>query len=56
MCCLLIFVFYPLCREPMEWTNEHGIWMLRKMIVSDEFSFQKKGVHRGDGRDSIAKA
>ena len=55
MCCLLIFVFYTLCRAPMEWTDEHDVLMLREMIVSDVFSFKKESVGRGDAWDSIAE-
>ena len=32
----------------MEWTDEHDVLMLRKMIVSDVFSFKKGSVGRGD--------
>ena len=55
MCCLLIFVFYTLCRAPREWTDEHDVLMLREMIVSDVFSFKKGSVGRGDAWDSIAE-
>ena len=38
----------------MEWTD-HDVLMLREMVVSDVFSFQKGSVSRGDAWDSIAE-
>ena len=39
----------------MEWTDQHGVLMLREMIVSDAFSFKKGSVSRGNAWDSIAE-
>lgn len=37
----------------MEWTDEHDALMIREMVVSDIFSFEKGSVSRGDELDSI---
>lgn len=47
---LLYFAF-----RAMEWTEDHDVILLREILASDLFSFEKGSVARGETWESIAE-